>query len=199
VGHTYRKIAAASALVFVLGACGGGSGDGGSSKKDDPSSSSTSSSVLTGSDAGTAAGGPGDGTQATSGGQPVAGAGNGTGNGGGTTASRQKPPLPLKATLASTCVKAGGQQTIRIEAPHMSAIGYDSVYPDGKSGISEGFYGGSNGGHSPPEGQWTDTWTIAPHAPPGKVKVTVLGNHIDYEGVDFELVFDLVPLAGSCP
>lgn len=110
------------------------------------------------------------------------------------------PPTPLEATLRSSCVKIGEQQSITLKAPPKAAAGYDSYYPDGKSGIQQdGYYGGNNGTNMPENGEWTDTWTISPAAPPGRIKVKVLAVASKHDVSERELFFDLVRATDDCP
>src|SRR5688500_9984667 len=48
-----------------------------------------------------------------------------------------KPKLPMKSSIGSSCIRAGEKQTITIQTVPDSGVGYDSYYPDGKSGLSE--------------------------------------------------------------
>jgi hypothetical protein len=199
---------AAMALMVLAGACGGSKAaeqDG--AKADGEMSASTPSTVE-------GAGGGGDAkgkastatTQKGSGSSASKSAGTpskgGSGGEGGSTPTSEapKPPTPLEASLGSNCVKAGGKQSLTVKVPPDSSVAYDSYYPDGKSGLREGFYGGNNGKVVDSEdGTWTDTWVIAPNAPAGKVRVAVLAVHMGYEAVDRDLFFDLVPPTGTCP
>lgn len=192
--------ATAAALALLLAAsCGGGAGD---AEVSGAPGTTTSSAVGDGG-ATAAQGDAANGTDEVAGqseGSAAAPGENGvtptTTTGGqpasGSDAQSTQPVTPLEVTLAHPCVKAGGEQTITIKSPPKSAAGYDSYYADGKSGISEGFYGGNNGTPMPPEGTWSDTWTIAPHAPKGRVRVQVqsikVGHRVNTQSVFYELV-----------
>jgi|SRR5688572_663449 len=109
-----------------------------------------------------------------------------------------KGQLEVKASLAESCVKPGGTQSITILTKPKSGTGYDTVYSDGKSGLMEGHYGGNNGGQVGEDGKWSDTWVVAPHAPAGKVQVNVLANHVDYGAAQATLFFTVADVTGKC-
>lgn len=117
----------------------------------------------------------------------------------GTIPEDDRPVLPVETTLGSTCVRAGGNQTVTFKLVPGSGVAYNSYYSDGKNGLDEGFYGGNKGGIVQADGQWTDTWTIAPHAPPGKVRVTYTATNIAYKAHHGETSFELVSPTGVCP
>jgi hypothetical protein len=104
----------------------------------------------------------------------------------------------MKVSLGSPCIRAGDKQTITIETVAPSAVGYDSYYPDGKSGLSEGFYGGNNGKSLETEPVWTDTWVVNPAAPPGTVRVIVQGVSVKTSPNQLEVFYDLKRPTESC-
>lgn len=110
-----------------------------------------------------------------------------------------KGQLEVKASLAESCVRPGGRQSITILTRPDSAAGYDTVYSDGRSGITEGHYGGNGGGRVDESGSWSDTWVVSPHAPAGKVRVNVLAGHIDYGTAEATLFFAVADVTGNCP
>lgn len=200
-----RRRSWALACVLLLGACGGGA-DGtakDAAKDGDATAAGTDQSPE----------GETTTTTAASGGSAGQGATTTTANRGITVAPspkkgdpttttlppEQQQPTPLQVTLEKSCVRAGGMQTITIKAPAGGAAGYDSYYADGKSGISDGFHGGNNGTVMPADGTWTDTWTVSPGAPSGKVKVIVQAVKMGFKATQQEHFYDLVGPAGTCP
>ncbi len=117
---------------------------------------------------------------------------------GGSNQNAAKPKHPLKVSLASPCIRVGEKQSITIETIKGSGVGYDSYYPDGKSGLSEGFYGGNNGKNMESETVWTDMWVVSPTAPPGTVRVISQGISLATDVNQVEVFFDLKPATGSC-
>lgn len=109
-----------------------------------------------------------------------------------------KGQLELVVTLKESCVKPGGTQSITITTTPGSAVGYDSVYWDGKRGGMEGHYGGNSGGKVDDSGTWKDTWVIAPGAPVGQVQVNALGAHLDYGFGQSTLYFRVVDVLEAC-
>lgn len=197
-----RRLAGITVLLVLatgLAACGGGSDAKGLNGE---AASANSDQSANGSDAGA-----GGGALSTSvPGAATGGSGGSKGADGSKAAAptttvpeAPKPPLPLEASLEKSCVKAGGEQTITISVPHKSAFAYNSFYPDGKSGIDEGFYGGNKGSLMPAQGTWTDTWVIAPQAPPGTVRVHVQAVHMEYSSAEKDITFELVGPTGVCP
>jgi hypothetical protein len=112
--------------------------------------------------------------------------------------TQQAPPLQLEASVLSACVRPGTTQTITIKTLPNSAVGYDSVYPDGKSGLSQDYYGGNNGGQANATGTWTDTWKIAPNAPAGLVSVDVAGANANGSVGKTAISFKLSDVTGKC-
>jgi hypothetical protein len=109
-----------------------------------------------------------------------------------------KGQLEVKATLAEACVRPGGGQSITILTRPGSGAGYDTVYSDGKSGMMEGHYGGNFGGTVGDDGTWSDTWVVAPNAPPGKVQVNVIASNLDYGHAQTTLYFTVADPTGNC-
>lgn len=108
--------------------------------------------------------------------------------------------VPITVTLASPCVRPGASQTITITTAPGSGVAYDSVYADGKSGVDKdhGFYGGNKGGQTDKQGTWTDTWVIAPTAPPGPVRVDVVAATPQGSGTTYA-TFAMADASGRCP
>lgn len=202
MGEKTRLLTAAVVTTLVLGACSSGSAQSEKSNGPGGSPSTTAAGAPSAQD-GTA--GSGTGSDGASGGSGGSGGSKSSAKQDGSSASTTapgstQPPLPLESSLAKSCVKAGGEQTITIKAPEGSGVGYDSYYADGKSGISEGFYGGNNVQQLRETDTWTDTWVIAANAPAGKVHVVVRGVNVDYAPRDQQdLYFDLVSAVGTCP
>lgn len=115
-----------------------------------------------------------------------------------TVAESEEPKLPLRARLKESCVRPGGSQSITIRSKPDAAVGYDSVYADGKSGMMEGHYGGNMGGFTDKEGEWRDTWVVAAHAPSGPVQVNVLGGKVGYRHAEETLHFTVADVTGRC-
>lgn len=194
-----KRMAAVLLVVIAAGACAGGKDGGeraadadgpGAASTEEQGGNSTASSPSKASSPknGSAPGaGSGPANSKTSGAQPSTG---------DVTAA---PPVALEVVLGSACVKAGETQTITINAPGNSAVGYDTYYADGKSGLSDGFYGGNNGRVMPPEGTWTDTWLVEPTAPPGRTKVVVQAARVGNKAAMREAYFELVAATGVCP
>lgn len=198
----FRRVAAAAITLVAFGACGG-------SDDKDPVATGASVTTTTAEPGASADGAAPTTTAKKSTAKPPAGSPDkgGTPAAAPTTAPGQTfaqqqssidsqlddmmGDLAFEATLGKTCVTTGGAQTIEIKAPPDSAVGYDSYYADGKSGLHEGFYGGNHGGNVDETGVWSHTWTISPTAPAGTVTVRILA--ADPEGtnghkrIDFKL------------
>lgn len=201
------KATAVALAVLFAASCGGGSDD---AEDAGVSSASTSSTVADGTaaanDPGGTTGAGGAAGQAPGSAAPAPGGSASTPTTapadqatGGSSAQSTQPATPLEVTLEHRCVKAGGTQTITIKSSPGAAAGYDSYYPDGRSGISDGFYGGNSGNNIPPDGTWRDTWTIAPNAPTGQVRVHVQAIKVEHRVATQDLFFELVGPTGSCP
>ena len=106
--------------------------------------------------------------------------------------------LPVTASLAHQCVVPGTSQTITITTAPNSAVGYHSIYSDGKQGFDKDYYGGNKSGLTDATGQYTDTWVIAPNAPAGKVTVDVVGLNQDGASGKTQLSFAMSGV-GGCP
>lgn len=198
-----RQLLATLGTMIVLGAGCGGPGGAENAGSRTPEESQTTAPEGEASAPGQSSG-EGGSSSVAPGGSVEAGGGSTTTAPRSTTESTSPmqptggPPTPLEATLASPCVKVGGTQTITIRAPEGSGVGYDSYYADGKSGISEGFYGGNKGAVMPASGEWSDTWTVKVDAPPGKVRVLVQAIRLHNSVSQRELFFELVPALGTC-
>lgn len=202
--------AAALAIALVVAACGGGDGPTGEAE--------AASQSQEGGAAAPDGQGRESGTSGSDGAAPPSTAGNASkgdskdkqseksttsttpgSDTSGTVPEEDRPVLPVETTLGSTCVRAGGTQTVTFKTVPGSGVAYNSYYSDGKNGLDEGFYGGNKGAIIQADGQWTDTWTIAPHAPPGKVRVTYTATNIAYRAHHGETSFELVSPTGVCP
>jgi hypothetical protein len=105
--------------------------------------------------------------------------------------------LPMTATLATQCVRPGGTQTITVRTKPKVRVAYGATYADGKSAMSDTFYGGNQGGVVGPAGEWQSAWVVGIGAPPGPVKVDVAG--VDATGVGQTSVsFNVAGATGSC-
>jgi hypothetical protein len=82
--------------------------------------------------------------------------------------------LPVKASLSSLCVRPGDKQTVTVDIGQEGGVAYNAYYADGKSGGMDGYYGGNSGGSTDKAGHYSDTWVVAPTAPPGPVLVDVV-------------------------
>lgn len=194
------------ALVLGGAGCGGGSKASNTLEQDDAAAGTTTTTAAS---TGTTAK-PASGKKASGGGATpttTAGATPTTAGSTSPTSAPQAEPLTkpgpegqleLEATLAKTCVKPGGSQSITIKTRPGSAVGYDAVYSDGSAGMNPPHHGGNSGGEVDEQGTWQDTWVVAPTAPAGKVHVNVLGSHVDYGFVQKTLVFTVAGATGSC-
>lgn len=195
------KRAIAIFLLVGFAACGGGKSDGsaatGSEGDAGGAAGSTSSSSVPIDGAPTPGGNGAPGAPPSVGGSgSPAPAPSTTGDRGSSAAPL---PLPLEATLQFACLKPGDRQTVDVRTARGAAIAYDSRYSDGKTGISEGFYGGNKGGHASEEGTWSDTWVIAPQAPPGDVQVTIVAGAMGHQHAEQVKTYRLVGVGESCP
>lgn len=205
--RSHKELGAAVVAAALLAACGGSGSDAASER------AATSTSTPTGTGDNGSGGQPGGAAGSQSGapgaqnGQ-VGGTPGGPGGVAGGPGAKQgsaeptetRPPTPLQATLAESCIAGGGRQTITITAPPESAAGYDSVYSDGRSGAErEGYYGGNKGTIMPASGSWTDTWVVASAAPSGQVQVNVQAIFTGYDVAQMTLTFLVVPAGSSCP
>ncbi|HVF74327.1 MAG TPA: hypothetical protein VM938_04710 [Acidimicrobiales bacterium] len=190
---------AAVVVALALAGCGGNDDDDATPAPGDTNASSSSTSSTTTAPAQAAEGGVTRGP-ATQSGPSTATGGDFKAQPGptGTDPNAAKPKHPLKVSLGSPCIRAGEKQTITIETVSPSAVGYDSYYGDGKSGISEGFYGGNNGKSLENENVWTDTWVVNPAAPPGTVRVIVQGISVRTSANQLEVFFDLKRPTENC-
>jgi hypothetical protein len=108
--------------------------------------------------------------------------------------------LPVKASLASSCVKPGGKQTINVDIGQEGGVAYNSYYSDGKTGGMDGYYGGNNGAQVDKSGKYTDTWVVAPNAPAGLVLVDVvaIARTEKFERGQAHLTFTVAKPNGTC-
>ena len=107
----------------------------------------------------------------------------------------------LRATVAPTCVKAGGTATVTVHTAANAALAFVAVYAGDKSGADKPFgygYGGNADGYSNDAGEWASTWVIHADAPRGPAKVTVVvASHQTTKQVD--VPFTVVdPVTGHC-
>jgi hypothetical protein len=182
--------AAVAVLVAVVGCGGGGGRDGGSADaSSSPQKASETSSTTTSTSEVTPA--PSGGETRSAGAPAVAASPSTTtldiGNG-----------LKIKATLASACVKPGGEQSITIDIGRAGGVAYNSFYSDGKSGGMENFYGGNNGSSVDDKGTWQDTWVVGPTAPAGPVRVDVVAIDKTYLRGHEVLEFEVAKPSGRC-
>lgn len=106
--------------------------------------------------------------------------------------------MEISAELKETCVRPGGLQTITVHAPHTSAVGYDTYYSDGKSGLHEGFHGGNMVGWTDETDSWSHTWTVAATAPPGRAVVVVMAIHNEKGRGETGAIFAVADPLGLC-
>lgn len=204
-GKTMRnggKTIRVAAVIVAIGALTMASGCGSSSKGKDALASKQSGSDATSSTVPGAGGGTGSqagkGSTATTakGGSTPTTAGS---TAGGSTTKTTYPPVPMKVTLAADCVRPGGVQTITIETIPDEAVGYGSIYSDGKGGMDAPEYGGNNAGKSDPTGKYVSTWTVGVKAPPGPVKVTAFAAGGHYQVGKQEVTYKIANAVGKCP
>lgn len=165
------SVAAAMTLALAAGGCGGGGGDDGKDADAAGGGEATTTTVEVRVEADNSEGNdtlhPGQ--DGTAGPQPATTAP--TAPPGGPESKR----LPLRAQLGAGCLHPGDTQTIEITSEPEAFVGYSSVYPDGKTGMDSGFYGGNDHGRTDANGTWKHAWVVAANAPPGKVTVDVVG------------------------
>jgi hypothetical protein len=76
----------------------------------------------------------------------------------------------VTATVAASCVKPGGAQTLYLNGPSGYFYSFDAQYSNGKDGRQ---YGGEGVGKIPSTGSFRSTWVVTPNAPAGSVIVWV--------------------------
>jgi hypothetical protein len=189
-----RAALAALCALVVLGGCGDSKGENASSSR--PTTTTTAGGGATTSTVAGVGSGPGGGTGGNGSGTAQPGATVGPAAPGSPTTTA--PPLTLGVTLKNACVRPGTSQTIIISAPPQSAVGYDAVYSDGKSGLQPGHYGGNNGGHTDNGGKWGDTWVVAANAPAGPVRVDSVGASSDGRVGQRQDYFKVSDATGRC-
>lgn len=196
------RLASLAAAGLLIGACGGGGGgDNGKAAENASADGSTTTSPATaqaGGDPTTGSpGAPGGPTVTTGapGSAPATGSTPGNPPDGGET---PKPPLPMEVELEKDCVKPGGTQTVTVRTEPESPVGYSAEYADGKTAMDAGYYGGVDAGKTDGKGVYKATWTIAPNAPPGEVKVRVFATHPAYTFSERVATFELSTLTGKC-
>lgn len=201
------RLAVGLVAVLALAACGGGSGAVEEALRRGSASTTSTTKTAAGGEADRPDEKPSSGQDARGGdarpegraGSPTPTSASGSTGGGTTATTEAREPAPLEVTVAKPCIKAGERQTITIQALPHSAVVYDSYYSDGKSGISEGFYGGNNGAVVPDSGTWTDTWVVAPHAPAGNVRVITMVSSYRKSRTTVDRYYRLVSPTESCP
>ncbi|HEX9969763.1 MAG TPA: hypothetical protein VGB03_06460 [Acidimicrobiales bacterium] len=104
----------------------------------------------------------------------------------------------MTVKLATACVRPGTPQTITVETVPGVPVGYTAQYADGKTAMDQGYYGGNHAGPSDEEGRYVSRWQVAPTAPSGPVKVTVLVSHPSYKPTRREATFAVSNAAGKC-
>jgi hypothetical protein len=106
----------------------------------------------------------------------------------------------LSASLGASCVRAGTSQAIAIKSLPETGVAYDAVYADGRTGAEYNGYGGNNGGLTDKTtGEWKDTWVVGAAAPPGPVKVQVVGAKSGVGRGETSVTFTVVAPTGHCP
>lgn len=109
-----------------------------------------------------------------------------------------KGQLEIEVSLAGSCVRPGGTQSITITTRPQAGVGFDTVYADGRGGAMEGHHGGNLGGQTDDKGTWAHTWVVAPTAPAGQARVNVVAAHIDWGTTQKSLFFDVAGAGGTC-
>lgn len=184
--------------AVMLGACGGNGDDSTTAAAERATTTTSSVAAAGGGTGGASDPGASRGSGSASGGAAgQAGGGQGAAAG-GTAAASSKPPLELGVKLQNACVRPGTSQTITITAPPESAVGYDAVYADGKSGLVPGHYGGNKAGHTDGTSTWADTWVVAPNAPAGPVRVDSVGVSRDGRTGQRQDSFKVSDATGRC-
>ncbi len=192
---------AGALLIPTLAACGGGS-----SKPKLAAKSSTSTTSISDSSSTTvpgAAAGPGVTQPGGSAAQPGAAAG---GKGSATTTPNTPitpaPPGPQQTatgTIDRPCVHRGASepQGITVHMTSNSTVGYDTVYSDNSTEMSNKTYKTGYGyGKSDGNGTYHTTWVVPPTAPLGKATVYVLTSA---DKPPLPLPFNIVAATEKCP
>lgn len=191
VGQRRWRIAAIAAVMAVaLAGCGGSGSD-----ESKPTATTRRSSTTVAPDASATAPAPGG---AAPGGERSAGSAASAAESPSTTALDVGSGLPIRASVARSCVKPGGTQSITIDIGHKGGVAYNSFYSDGKSGGMENFYGGNNGAETDDHGVWKDTWVVGPTAPAGTVRVDVVAIDKSYLRGHQVVEFDVAGPSGRC-
>lgn len=193
-------LASLAVAAFLIGACGGGDDNGKGADNASADGSTTTSLAPSQAGADTADGAPGAPGGATTttgapGSAPATGSTPGAPPDGG---QAPKPPLPMEVEVEKDCVKPGGTQTVTIRTEPESPAGYSVEYPDGKTAMDQGYYGGVDAGKTDGKGVYKATWTIAPNAPPGEAKVRAFATHPAYRFSERVATFELSTLTGKC-
>jgi ABC-type glycerol-3-phosphate transport system substrate-binding protein len=105
----------------------------------------------------------------------------------------------ITVTLKESCVRPGGTQTITVKTEPGAGLAYDTTYPDGKSGVSDGYYGGNSGGFADENGDYADTFAVAATAPSGYAVVSVLSSDPNKGHAEKRLTFYVADVTGNCP
>jgi hypothetical protein len=169
---SWRPVACALsiAVVLVTAGCGGdepATTDARRTAANSPASATTttlpaSESVTSTTKAGSASATPSTTAPAASGGAT-------------TTVTLERPEYRIDMRFASSCLRAGREQTIFVDQGRKGVVVYNAVYSDGKNAYDSDYYGGNDGGPTDDQGRYHDSWVVGAGAPAGPVEVTVLG------------------------
>lgn len=195
--------ALAAVCGLALAGCGSSKADSGEPRRRTGDASGKTSSTIAASAKGEdAPGRPGSGGRTT---PTSVDSGSAAAHGGDKAAGDEPKSEPVTRTmqismeLKQPCVRPGESQTITIHAPYTSSVGYNTYYADGKSGLSEGFYGGNMVGFTDQSDTWTHTWVVAVNAPAGEAVVVVLATHDEQGRGETGDLFTVADALGRCP
>ncbi len=101
----------------------------------------------------------------------------------------------IEVSLASECVVAGEEQTVRVEAWPGARLLYQAIYSGGVSGVDPDYPGGNDRGEAGDDGVFEGSWVVAEGAPEGSVHfgVVVIGH-----SERLATGFDVAGPDGSC-
>ena len=164
---------AVAALALLVNCGGGGSSSGaseGTTPDDAPSTTLAPDNSGTGGSGSSTIGASGD----TSGGATGDEAAGSPTTFPATLPTVVKNTIEIKVTLAESCLRPGGKQSITIDMGRKGVAAYQAIYSDGNNALDPDFYGGNAGDETDTEGRYADTWVVSPAAPPGRVLVNVI-------------------------
>lgn len=78
--------------------------------------------------------------------------------------------------LDRSCAAPGDTQGMTVIGAPQSFVSYDSVYVDGKGGLTGPRHGGSGNGKSDDRGVFRAAWVLAPNVPAGNADVNAIGS-----------------------